>query len=133
MKVYIARRTRRVPTNWPGRYLAPPSEDWAECRIANLSMGGAALEVAVPSTEPQGRLTLALYDQDGQPLGLELQAEVLWWDTGADPDRLRIGVQFVDVAPADFSTPLRLLAHTLEFPDPLTGRIRKFSTRRRLL
>ena len=28
----------------------------------------------------------------------------------------------VDVAPDDFSTPLRLLAHSLRFDDPVTGR-----------
>jgi tRNA pseudouridine32 synthase/23S rRNA pseudouridine746 synthase len=37
----------------------------------------------------------------------------------------------VDVAPDDFSTPLRLLAHTLEFDDPFSGRLRRFVSRRR--
>ncbi|SNV88168.1 pseudouridine synthase [Mycolicibacter terrae] len=38
--------------------------------------------------------------------------------------------QVVEVAPDDFSTPLRLLAHRLEFEDPFTGRRRTFVSRR---
>lgn len=38
----------------------------------------------------------------------------------------------VDVAPDDFSQPLRLLAHRLEFEDPLTGRLRGFVSERDL-
>jgi tRNA pseudouridine32 synthase / 23S rRNA pseudouridine746 synthase len=36
----------------------------------------------------------------------------------------------VDVAPDDFSTPLRLLAHTMEFDDPTTGNRRQFESQR---
>jgi tRNA pseudouridine32 synthase/23S rRNA pseudouridine746 synthase len=39
----------------------------------------------------------------------------------------------VDVAADDFSRPLRLLAHSLEFDDPVSGRRRRFVTRRRLI
>ncbi|KGI67231.1 pseudouridine synthase [Mycolicibacterium rufum] len=38
----------------------------------------------------------------------------------------------VDVAPDDFSTPLQLLAHRLEFDDPLTGEARLFRSERTL-
>lgn len=38
----------------------------------------------------------------------------------------------VDVAPDDFSEPLQLLAHSLEFDDPLSGRPRGFVSRRAL-
>jgi tRNA pseudouridine32 synthase/23S rRNA pseudouridine746 synthase len=37
-----------------------------------------------------------------------------------------------DTAPADFSEPLQLLAHTLAFDDPLSGEPRRFSSRRAL-
>jgi tRNA pseudouridine32 synthase/23S rRNA pseudouridine746 synthase len=36
----------------------------------------------------------------------------------------------IDVAPDDFSAPLRLLAHRIEFDDPLTGFRREFVSRR---
>ncbi|WP_300581941.1 pseudouridine synthase [Mycobacterium sp.] len=38
----------------------------------------------------------------------------------------------IDVAPDDFTMPLQLLAHTLEFADPLTGEPRRFVSRRSL-
>lgn len=38
----------------------------------------------------------------------------------------------VDVAPDDFSNPLQLLAHSIEFGDPLTGTAHRFVTERNL-
>jgi tRNA pseudouridine32 synthase / 23S rRNA pseudouridine746 synthase len=38
----------------------------------------------------------------------------------------------IDVAPEDFSQPLHLLAHSLEFEDPISGRQREFISRRTL-
>ncbi|HEU0192217.1 MAG TPA: pseudouridine synthase, partial [Mycobacterium sp.] len=38
--------------------------------------------------------------------------------------------EVLDVAADDFSTPLRLLAHLLEFDDPITGRRRRFVAER---
>ena len=38
----------------------------------------------------------------------------------------------IDVAPDDFSRPLQLLAHTLEFDDPISGRRHEFVSRRTL-
>jgi tRNA pseudouridine32 synthase / 23S rRNA pseudouridine746 synthase len=38
----------------------------------------------------------------------------------------------IDVSPDDFSAPLQLLAHTLEFDDPINGSPRRFISRRRL-
>jgi tRNA pseudouridine32 synthase/23S rRNA pseudouridine746 synthase len=40
--------------------------------------------------------------------------------------------ELIDVAADDFSTPLQLLAHTLDFDDPLTGRPRRFVSTRTL-
>jgi len=39
----------------------------------------------------------------------------------------------IDVAPDDFSTPLQLLAHAIEFDDPLVGTLRRFVSRRCLV
>jgi tRNA pseudouridine32 synthase/23S rRNA pseudouridine746 synthase len=39
----------------------------------------------------------------------------------------------VDVAPDDFSRPMQLLAHSLEFIDPVSGHPREFVSRRRLV
>jgi tRNA pseudouridine32 synthase/23S rRNA pseudouridine746 synthase len=40
--------------------------------------------------------------------------------------------EVIDVPPDDFSRPLQLLAHAIEFDDPVTGRRRKFASRREL-
>jgi tRNA pseudouridine32 synthase/23S rRNA pseudouridine746 synthase len=39
----------------------------------------------------------------------------------------------VDVAPDDFSRPMQLLAHRLEFSDPISAQPREFTSRRALL
>ena len=39
----------------------------------------------------------------------------------------------VDVASGEFSTPLRLLAHSMVFTDPLNGRLRRFESGRRIV
>jgi tRNA pseudouridine32 synthase / 23S rRNA pseudouridine746 synthase len=36
----------------------------------------------------------------------------------------------IDVARDDFSTPMQLLAHSIEFADPIHGRLRRFGTGR---
>ena len=38
----------------------------------------------------------------------------------------------IDVAPEDFSSPLQLVAYSLEFEDPLTGQPRRFVSEREL-
>jgi tRNA pseudouridine32 synthase/23S rRNA pseudouridine746 synthase len=38
----------------------------------------------------------------------------------------------IDIAPDDFSGPLQLLAHSLEFEDPISGRQREFVSRHTL-
>jgi tRNA pseudouridine32 synthase/23S rRNA pseudouridine746 synthase len=50
-------------------------------------------------------------------LGLPIEGDPLYPDV-------------IDVAPDDFSTPLRLLARRIEFTDPLTGVRREFASRR---
>ncbi|PQE00462.1 pseudouridine synthase [Mycobacterium sp. EPG1] len=105
-------RSRIVKQRGSLQAVEEPGEPNAETVIEHLGDGHYRLRPRTGRTH-QLRLHMAT-------LGLPITGDPLY------PD-------IVDVAPADFSTPLRLLAHTLEFPDPLTGRIRKFSTRRRLL
>jgi len=95
MKIQTPRRSRRVPMNCPGRYMGPSDQDWLECRVIDLSLDGAALEVPIPTDEPSV-VTLELQDGDGHPIGLELRGAVSNWEAFGD-DRLRIGVAFVDM------------------------------------
>ena len=89
----IPRLARRVIMNWPARYMVLAEQCWIECRVIDLSLGGAALDVPVPADEPQGPLVLELQDVDGRPLGLQLRAEVSNWE-GRD-GRLRVGIVFI--------------------------------------
>jgi len=41
--------------------------------------------------------TLALDDVEGQPVGLELPAQVAYWNEHSTPGRLRVGVEFLEV------------------------------------
>ena len=38
--------------------------------------------------------------------------------------------EIIDVRPDDFSEPLRLLAHSIEFEDPISGCLRRFVSER---
>jgi len=95
MKIQIPRLARRVVIDWPARYRGPAEQSWIECRVIDLSLGGAALDVPIPADEPQGPLILELQDVDGQPIGLQLRAEVSNWE--ARDGRLRIGIAFVSM------------------------------------
>jgi len=46
-----------------------------------------------------------------------------------DADGAVLGAASVDVPPDDFRAPLRLLAHSLEFEDPVSGDLRRFVSR----
>jgi hypothetical protein len=92
VKIQIPRMARRLEMNWPARYLGPAEQSWTECRVIDLSLRGAALDVPVPADEPHGPLILELQDVDGQPIGLLLRAEVSNWE-GQD-GRLRLGIAF---------------------------------------
>ena len=93
VKIQIPRFARRVEMNWPARYWGPAEQCWIECRVIDLSLGGAALDVPVPADEPQGQVIIELQDVDGRPIGLQLRAQVSNWE-GRD-GRVRIGVAFV--------------------------------------
>jgi tRNA pseudouridine32 synthase/23S rRNA pseudouridine746 synthase len=58
----------------------------------------------------------------------QLRVHMAWLGAPIEGDPLYPDV--IDVAPDDFSTPLRLLAHRIEFDDPLTGVRREFVSRR---
>ncbi|SRX80569.1 hypothetical protein MPP7335_02312 [Mycolicibacterium parafortuitum] len=104
-------RSRIVKHRGSLQAVEEPGEPNAETVVEDLGGGDYRLRPRTGRTH-QLRLHMAT-------LGLPITGDPLY------PD-------IVDVAPADFSTPLRLLAHTLEFTDPLTGRVRRFSTGRKL-
>jgi tRNA pseudouridine32 synthase / 23S rRNA pseudouridine746 synthase len=88
-----------------------PGEPNAETRIERLGDGLYGLTPCTGRTH-QLRVHMA-------SLGLPIEGDPLY-------------PRVIDVAPEDFSTPLRLLAHSIEFKDPLSGRRCTFVSRRTL-
>ena len=108
-KVQSPRHSRRVSARWPARYLAEFDHGWLECDVTDLSLGGAALDIASPAREPQGRLVLDLA-RDGRPTGTRLRAVVRYWERTAADGRLRVGVEFVGTTNLERFTLANLLS-----------------------
>lgn len=104
-------RSRIVKRRGQLQAVEEPGEPNAETRIDHL---GDGLYQLTPRTGRTHQLRVHMAS-----LGLPIVGDP-WY-----PD-------VVDVAPDDFSTPLQLLAHRLEFDDPLTGEARVFVSRRKL-
>ena len=96
VKLQIPRSTRRVDVDWPARSMIPAEQVWTDCRLIDLSLGGAALGVPIPADEPRGPLILELQDGDGQPRGLQLRGEVSNWEPRNGS--LRVGIVFVNMS-----------------------------------
>ena len=114
VKIQVPRQARRVAMDCPARYIVPGEQCWIECRVIDLSLGGAALDVEVPADEPAGQLILELRGPDGQENGLQLRAEVSNWE-GQD-GRLRIGVEFVGLTTLDRYKLAGILSHQRRAP-----------------
>lgn len=78
--------------------------------------------------EHQGAGSYRLSPRTGRTHQLRLHMSRLGVPITGDP----LYPNVADVDPADFSTPLALLAHSLEFEDPLSGVRRRFTSERRL-
>ena len=94
MKIEMPRGSRRLTLSGSARYRIATDESWTDCRLLDLSLGGAAIEIPVPEHEPTGRVILELLSVDGQPSGLQLRAEISNW-VGTENNCLRVGLAFV--------------------------------------
>ncbi len=83
-------------------------------------------ETLVELIAPDGRYRLT--PRTGRTHQLQVHMASLGLPIHGDP----LYPNIVDVAPDDFSTPLQLPAHCLEFDDPVTGERRRFVSRYRL-
>lgn len=123
-KVYLARSAGHATVDLPtvvrsriikerGRLQAfeEPGEPNAETLVEHL---GDDLYRLTPRTGRTHQLRVHM-----SSLGLPLLGDPLYPDV-------------IDVAPDDFTDPLQLLAHSIEFDDPLTGRPHRFVTGRTL-
>lgn len=86
--------------------------------------GAPNAETRVELVSPDGLYRLT--PRTGRTHQLRLHMASLGIPIEGDP----LYPNIIDVAPGDFSTPLRLLAQRIEFTDPLTGVRREFVSRR---
>ncbi|BBX71640.1 hypothetical protein MPSYJ_51010 [Mycolicibacterium psychrotolerans] len=94
------------------------------CLQAVEEPGEPNAETVIERCDPLYRLT----PRTGRTHQLRVHMASLGIPITGDP----LYPEVVDVAPDDFSRPLQLLAHSLEFDDPLTGDARRFTSRRTL-
>ncbi|PRQ10460.1 23S rRNA pseudouridylate synthase [Corynebacterium sp. 13CS0277] len=93
--------------------------------VTPLSLEQQALMEAAHGPQPQ----LAVYELHPRT-GRTHQLRLHMWAAGVPILGDPVYPEFLRDAHNDYSRPLRLLARTLEFSDPLNGQLRRFSTRR---
>jgi len=99
--------------------------------VKNRGVLQARIEPGEPNAEtliePQGGGRYRLIPRTGRTHQLRVHMASLGLPIDNDP----LYPEVLDVTPDDFSAPLQLVAHRLEFDDPITGRPRSFVSSRR--
>ncbi len=102
------RRSRRQDAGWLGRYAVDPSLrhdeddtpatalDWARCRVLDVSLRGAGLELLGPPVGVGDRLVVDLRLLRSNMASVTLTGEVRHCSPGPH-DARRVGLEFVDV------------------------------------
>src|ERR1700730_10368451 len=116
------RAKRRAVAVWAARYRIDPSEPWYSCRVLDVSMAGAGLELLGPLPPKGSPLILELEQQDlsireerrsrvddvgladlvlerREAVGAELQAVVR--NAVSTTDGFRVGVEFEPLTPLE--------------------------------
>ena len=114
------RRNRRELAGWPGHYAlaASPRHDWervshwslewSRCRVLDVSLGGAALELFGPAVSVGESVVVDLQLVRNSVARVTLSAEVR--HASIVDGIARIGIQFVDVSDLEHALLRRLLA-----------------------
>ncbi|KAA1433052.1 pseudouridine synthase [Mycolicibacter arupensis] len=123
-KQYLARSSAQPTGDFP-RLLRSRIVKQRGCLQAREEEGEPNAETLV---EYLGEGRYRLNPRTGRTHQLRVHLAALGLPIDGDPLYPRV----LDVAPDDFSQPLRLLAHRLEFEDPFSGRSRSFSSARDL-
>jgi tRNA pseudouridine32 synthase/23S rRNA pseudouridine746 synthase len=126
-----------VHKTYLARAAVDPALDLPVVRRSRIIKRRGHLQAVEESGEPNAETLVELVSDDGlyrltprtgrthqlrvhmAALGLPIRGDSLYPDV-------------VDVAPDDFSTPLHLLAHSMEFDDPVGGVRRRFESARSL-
>ena len=91
------RRTERAPVAWDARYRLDSHGPWVACRVIDVSLDGAALELPENVYAPRSRLIfLELLWGDETSGGVALRADVRSLSFAPNGHH-RVGVMFVNV------------------------------------
>ena len=91
------RRAERVSVGWDARYRLDSHGPWLTCRVIDLSLDGAALELPENGYAPRSRLILLdLQDGEQPPGDVALRADVRSLSFAPNGHH-RVGVMFVNV------------------------------------
>jgi hypothetical protein len=91
------RRAERVPLGWDARYRLDSHGPWLTCRVIDLSLDGAGLELPENVSAPTSRLILLdLECCEERPGDVALRADVRSLSFAANGQH-RVGVMFVNV------------------------------------
>jgi PilZ domain len=90
-----------APATWAARYLVEGCSDldWQDCRVLDISRGGAALEIA-PEDTVEGIVALELYAFGDAPRNIALSGEVRH-STHLPSGAKRVGLEFVGISASE--------------------------------
>jgi c-di-GMP-binding flagellar brake protein YcgR len=107
------RRSERRPADWIADYMIEgrTEDGWHPCRITDLSLGGAALElVGSRPAQINRRLVIDLRTADGESQDIQLRGEIKN-QTVTEDGTIRVGVEFVEPTELERSILESLLEH----------------------
>jgi hypothetical protein len=87
------RRSIRQPQGWVARYLVDDREDWYQCRVVDVSLGGAALELFGPAPLQDGGMLVELQPAGEYRIGLQLHGQMRDLTDGGDRG-IRVGIDW---------------------------------------
>jgi hypothetical protein len=104
-----------APPTWAARYLEQGSSDlgWRDCRVLDISRGGAALEIA-PHDTVEGIVSLELYAFGDTPRNIAVSGEIRH-STQLPSGATKVGLEFIGMSPSEDQL-LALLLRLVEVP-----------------
>jgi len=102
------RQSARRPGLWVGRYRTGRLRRWTDCRVLDVSHGGAAIRVAAEAEVPSDRVVLELRTVGAALPPITVAATVRHARRLMD-DEWHVGLEFTDLSPTDRTTLDRMI------------------------
>ena len=111
------RQGQRLPVRVDARYRLDSHGPWLACRVIDVSVDGAALELPANASAPRSRLIfLELRGGEGQTGGVVLRADVRSLSFASNGHH-RIGVMFVNVTSVEQRFLVEMINRSAEASD----------------